>query len=145
MSSFILVQRRERFSWIRGGETKLEEDKAYSMLGIFDVSMPVLYGEGRNKAESWLRDEIRKLDYEHVEPAQPTKKELLEFLSFDQIGDRCLNIKPRHSKTCGWLLQSMAYMDWLNPDIFHENHGFFWIKKKPGSGKSTLTICFHGD
>jgi hypothetical protein len=34
----------ERFSWIGGRETKLEEDEAYSMLGIFEVSMPLVGG-----------------------------------------------------------------------------------------------------
>ncbi len=31
-------------------ETKCEEDKAYSLLGIVDISMPVIYGEGRENA-----------------------------------------------------------------------------------------------
>jgi hypothetical protein len=31
-------------------ETKREEDKAYSLLGIVDISMPVIYGEGRENA-----------------------------------------------------------------------------------------------
>jgi hypothetical protein len=40
----------ERISWVQIRETKREEDKAYSLLGIFDISMPVLYGEGKEKA-----------------------------------------------------------------------------------------------
>jgi hypothetical protein len=31
-------------------ETKREEDKAYSLLSIVDISMPVIYGEGRENA-----------------------------------------------------------------------------------------------
>jgi hypothetical protein len=27
-----------------------EEDKAYSLFGIFDIQTPFLYGEGRDKA-----------------------------------------------------------------------------------------------
>src|SRR5690348_13770920 len=50
-----------------------------------------------------------------------------------------MNIKPGHSKTCRWLLESTAYLDWLDPDKVPEHHGFFWIKGKPGCGKSTLT------
>ncbi|KAH7307936.1 hypothetical protein BKA65DRAFT_415276, partial [Rhexocercosporidium sp. MPI-PUGE-AT-0058] len=31
-------------------ETKREEEKAYSPLGIFDISMPVIYSEGMENA-----------------------------------------------------------------------------------------------
>jgi hypothetical protein len=48
----------ERLSWIERRRTKLEEDKAYSLLGIFDVSMPLIYGEGRERAFKRLRKEI---------------------------------------------------------------------------------------
>lgn len=40
----------ERISWAQIRETKREEDMAYSVLGIFDISMPVIYGEGKEKA-----------------------------------------------------------------------------------------------
>jgi len=150
----------ERFSWIERRQTKLEEDQAYSMLGIFDVSMPLIYGEGRNRAFKRLREEIYKPTDEHMEPspkrrkmdlhnpdvehsppqhAKIAKKVLLDFLRFDEIDDRFVNIKPGHSKTCRWLLKNTAYLDWLNPDKLPEHHGFFWIKGKPGCGKSTLT------
>jgi hypothetical protein len=48
----------ERLSWIERRQTKLEEDKAYSLLGIFDVSMPLIYSEGRERAFKRLRKEI---------------------------------------------------------------------------------------
>jgi hypothetical protein len=41
-------------------ETTHKEDKAYSLLGIFDVYMPLIYGEGRENAFKRLRDEIDK-------------------------------------------------------------------------------------
>ena len=50
----------ERFSWARYRETKRPEDKAYSLFGIFNVHMPLLYGEGREKAFVRLREEIDK-------------------------------------------------------------------------------------
>jgi hypothetical protein len=52
---------KERFSWVGDRETKRQEDKAYSLLGIFDISMPLLYGEGREKAFVRLREAIAKL------------------------------------------------------------------------------------
>lgn len=48
----------ERFSWAEHRETKRQEDKAYSLLGIFDIFMPLLYGEGREKALVRLRKAI---------------------------------------------------------------------------------------
>jgi hypothetical protein len=49
-----------RMSWAKHRETKRQEDKAYSLLGIFDIHMPLLYGEGREKAFMRLREEIDK-------------------------------------------------------------------------------------
>ncbi len=46
-------------SWAEGRKTKREEDIAYSLLGIFDIHMPLLYGEGRKKALTRQYREIR--------------------------------------------------------------------------------------
>ena len=46
-----------RMSWASGRETTRIEDRAYCLLGIFDVNMPLLYGEGR-KAFQRLQEEI---------------------------------------------------------------------------------------
>jgi hypothetical protein len=48
----------ERISWSENRETTRKEDIAYSLLGIFDVNMPLIYGEGREKAFGRLRAEI---------------------------------------------------------------------------------------
>jgi hypothetical protein len=50
----------ERMSWVETRETTRREDKAYSLLGIFDVHIPLIYGEGRDKALKRLREEIDK-------------------------------------------------------------------------------------
>ena len=50
----------ERMSWAAKRETKRKEDKAYSLLGIFDVYMPLMYGEGDN-AFSRLKEEVEKI------------------------------------------------------------------------------------
>jgi hypothetical protein len=49
----------ERMSWAASRETSRVEDHAYSLMGIFDVNMPLLYGEG-TKAFSRLQEEIAK-------------------------------------------------------------------------------------
>ena len=50
----------ERLSWAAKRKTTRKEDKAYSLLGIFDVYMPPIYGEGRESAFKRLREEIDK-------------------------------------------------------------------------------------
>lgn len=50
----------ERMLWTASRETTRQEDMAYSLLGIFDVNMPLIYGEGKEKALKRLREEIDK-------------------------------------------------------------------------------------
>jgi hypothetical protein len=51
----------DRMLWADKRETTREEDKAYSLLGIFDVHMPLIYGEGRDNALARLREEIGRV------------------------------------------------------------------------------------
>ena len=50
----------ERLSWAESRQTTREEDSAYSLLGIFKIYMPLIYGEGREIAFMRLRKEIDK-------------------------------------------------------------------------------------
>jgi hypothetical protein len=50
----------ERISWAASRETFRPEDKAYSLLGIFDVNISIIYSEGREKAMNRLREAIDK-------------------------------------------------------------------------------------
>jgi hypothetical protein len=50
----------ERLLWAEKRDTTREEDKAYSLLGVFNIQMPLLYGEGRENAFKRLREEIDK-------------------------------------------------------------------------------------
>src|SRR4051794_31733248 len=50
----------ERMSWAESRETKREEDAAYCLLGIFDIHMPLLYGEGRRRACNRLQKEFKE-------------------------------------------------------------------------------------
>ena len=47
-------------AWAEKRTTKKEEDKAYSLLGIFHVFMPLIYGEGTEHAYYRLNEEIKK-------------------------------------------------------------------------------------
>ncbi|KAK3343137.1 hypothetical protein B0H65DRAFT_409830, partial [Neurospora tetraspora] len=67
VSKDILLHRRslsdfaiaERMLWASSRETTRPEDKAYCLLGIFEVNMPLIYGEGDN-AFRRLQEEIIK-------------------------------------------------------------------------------------
>ncbi|KAN0091778.1 HET domain containing protein [Hyaloscypha variabilis] len=50
----------ERISWADNRETKRKEDKVYSLMGIFDTHMTLIYGEGREKAFRRLHNKIDK-------------------------------------------------------------------------------------
>lgn len=49
----------QRMTWAAGRQTTRKEDMAYCLLGIFEVNMPLLYGEG-GKAFLRLQEEILK-------------------------------------------------------------------------------------
>jgi len=49
-----------RMSWAANRVTTKPEDRAYSLMGLFDVNMPMIYGEGGTKAFLRLQEEIIK-------------------------------------------------------------------------------------
>ncbi|KAK0701555.1 heterokaryon incompatibility protein-domain-containing protein, partial [Apiosordaria backusii] len=50
----------DRMSWAANRETTRSEDVAYCLLGIFDVNMPMIYGEGENAFRRLQEEIIRK-------------------------------------------------------------------------------------
>jgi hypothetical protein len=52
---------KERILWAARRETTVEEDQAYSLLGIFDIHLPLIYGEGKKNAFRRFEEEIDKL------------------------------------------------------------------------------------
>ncbi|OCK75650.1 HET-domain-containing protein [Lepidopterella palustris CBS 459.81] len=50
----------ERMSWAKTRRTKRDENRAYSLLGIFDIHMPLIYGEGTTSALQRLQRKIDK-------------------------------------------------------------------------------------
>jgi len=57
----------KRFSWASHRYTTRPEDIAYCLLGLFDVNIPILYGEGGQKAFFRLQEElIRRYDDESI-------------------------------------------------------------------------------
>ncbi|KAK4205078.1 heterokaryon incompatibility protein-domain-containing protein [Triangularia verruculosa] len=54
----------ERMSWASRRQTTRSEDVAYSLMGIFNICMPVLYGEGGKKAFRRLQKEIMRVSFD---------------------------------------------------------------------------------
>lgn len=104
-----------RMSWAAARETTRTEDIAYSLLGIFGVNMPFLYGEGR-RAFTRLQEEIIKrhcgesifafdLDTESEEPLGVEPKIPSKMTSFKRfnIAGPLLALSPKDFKDCGRL------------------------------------------
>ena len=55
-----------KMSWASRRHTSRDEDAAYCLLGVFDVNMPLLYGEGRRAFLRLQLEIIRKSDDESI-------------------------------------------------------------------------------
>jgi hypothetical protein len=113
----------ERMSWAERRKTRREEDSAYSLLGIFDISMPLIYGEGRQRAKERLRKEIREHHSIHLPVAMSAS-----FNSHhEEHNARCLpNTRTK-------LLDEIT--TWANDK---EGKSIFWLSGMAGTGKSTI-------
>jgi Mrp family chromosome partitioning ATPase len=113
----------ERMQWAQGRNTKREEDAAYSLLGIFDVQMPLLYGEGRQKAIDRLRKEVKEYHSINLSIAVGAS-----FNSHNEEHNaRCL------PNTRTELLDEMTR--WANNE---NGKSIFWLSGMAGTGKSTI-------
>ena len=118
----------ERLRWIQHRQTKLEEDIAYSLLGIFDVYILPIYGEGPASAHARLLEEFHKM-----------QKCIQDLRLSDPRDD-----KKRIEDTKGGLLEGLY--DWIleNSDFQlwrdDQHSRLLWIKGDPGKGK-TMLLC----
>lgn len=83
----------QRMSWASRRSTTRPEDIAYCLLGLFNVNMPLLYGEGARKAFVRLQEEIMKQSDDQSIFAwnQPDRDErLIHGLLADSPGDFAL-------------------------------------------------------
>jgi hypothetical protein len=119
---------KERFSWIQSRETRIEEDKAYALLGIFDVEMPLCYKEGYACAFKRLQEEISRLnaclqDLRSTDPRDDKKR--IE----DTKGGLLLD------SYC-WILENPEFKRWRHS----QRSQLLWMKGDPGKGK-TMLLC----
>ncbi|KAK0638838.1 HET-R [Cercophora newfieldiana] len=118
----------ERMAWVQKRNTTRKEDKAYCLLGIFDVHMPLLYGEGEAGAFARLRDKISKdfhrlADLRSVDPR--LEKERIEAAKGGLVADT-------HRR----VLESLDLDQWRRlPESCR-----LWVRGDPGKGK-TMLLC----
>jgi hypothetical protein len=63
VSNFCIAK---RMAWASRRKTTRSEDLAYSLIGIFNVGMPILYGEGSIKDFRRLQTEIRQTSFDQT-------------------------------------------------------------------------------
>ncbi|KAF2030406.1 NACHT-domain-containing protein [Setomelanomma holmii] len=125
----------ERFRWRQNRHTKLKEDAAYSLSGIFDVDIAPVYGEGGEEAFRRLHDKIR----EQEECRQKREECLRDLYATDPRED-----KKRIEETKGglladsyrWALDNTTFQEWQRDT--HDR--LLWVKGNPGKGK-TMLLC----
>ncbi|KAK4496403.1 hypothetical protein PRZ48_012383 [Zasmidium cellare] len=118
----------ERFSWMERRKTTLEEDKVYALLGIFDVEVPITYGQGWSVARKLLDDAIAAQD---------------QIIRSLRVTNPCYD-KRRIEDTKGgllpdvyhWVLENDDFKQWRHGD----SHKVLWIRGDPGRGK-TMLMC----
>ena len=100
----------ERLSWAENRQTTRKEDKAYSLLGIFDVFMSLIYGEGEENAFRRLSKKINKpsKDLPKQQPSVQVGKEDQACIQHLRLTDP-RDDKKRIKETKGGLLKDSYY------------------------------------
>jgi len=120
----------ERMSWVGTRQTTHEEDMAYSLLGIFDVYMPLIYGEGKEHAMERLREIINK----HLKGLD---SDVLHHLPYT-VEAPFNSYAKQDSPTClpntrVGLLEEIY--NWVDSE---DERCIFWLNGLAGTGKSTI-------
>ncbi len=102
-----------RMSWASRRETSEEEDLAYCLLGLFDVNMPLIYGEGARKAFYRLQTEIMKI----------SDDESLFAWTSDQGGSGLLAAQPSYFADSGDIVEETLSGGTSRPPFSMTNKG----------------------
>ena len=100
----------ERMSWAAERETTRVEDEAYCLMGLFNVNMPTLYGEGR-KAFQRLQKEI-------MQRSPDTTLFAWDFWGWDQFSSSKLEYNAQLTDITALFARSPRDFKWSS-DIVH--------------------------
>ena len=118
----------ERLRWAANRVTKVKEDKAYALLGLCDVDIAPLYGEGEQEAFRRLDNEIEKLRtcIRDLRPTDPRKdKKRIEQTKGGLLVD-----------SYRWILDNETFQQWQK----ESESRLLWVKGDAGKGK-TMLLC----
>lgn len=125
----------ERFSWAVNRQTTEEEDGAYCLFGIFDVHLPLIYGEGKANALERLRSAAI---LKHKGRSHDQEEKLGKICSWLSAPDPSTNYhkahKQRQAETGLWLLDSACFTEWKVRAASR-----LWLYGIPGCGKTILS------
>jgi hypothetical protein len=145
MSEFDVAK---RFSWAANRQTTEEEDGAYCLFGIFGVHLPLIYGEGRERALRRLKKEIESSEDTSMDGTtnrtRSQEERLGKICSWLSAPDPSTNYhkahKQRQAETGVWLLEGEQFTRWKERAASR-----LWLYGIPGCGKTILssTIIEH--
>ncbi|RDX43480.1 hypothetical protein OH76DRAFT_1487856 [Lentinus brumalis] len=118
-----IVSVAQRMSWAAHRATTRPEDEAYCLMGIFDINMPPLYGEGRN-AFCRLQEEIMRKSIDTSLFAR--------------------SVRPWH-RTSGKIVASWPRDDHLEYDersLLAPGPARFFSSRGPLPSSSVFSLCF---
>ncbi|KAK5634087.1 hypothetical protein RRF57_009801 [Xylaria bambusicola] len=118
-----------RMSWAERRETTREEDQAYSLLGIFDVYMPLIYGEGKEHAFKRLREAINV--YSRGLDSMLQSLPCAVDASFNSYAKQDLSVCLPNTRV--GLLKEIY--NWVDSE---DERCIFWLNGLAGTGKSTI-------
>ncbi|KAH7359929.1 hypothetical protein BKA66DRAFT_562105 [Pyrenochaeta sp. MPI-SDFR-AT-0127] len=142
----------ERMTWAKNRLTTREEDEAYSLLGIFDVSMLPNYGEGKERALKRLQKKIHGSSRVAATalPQDDSQHNSIRNVLLSRIHrwlcapDPSVNyqkaLKQRQHDTGLWFLEGEQYANWKK-----DSASSLWLYGIPGCGKTILSSAILQD
>ena len=120
----------ERMRWAINRETTREEDHVYSLLGIFNVYMPLIYGEGGDHA----RQRMERLLKESKDSKAAKLSNMQHWLSAPDPSINYQRALKQRQHTGLWFLDGDTYASWKT-----ESASFLWLYGILGCGKTILS------
>ncbi|USP80732.1 hypothetical protein yc1106_08006 [Curvularia clavata] len=121
----------QRMLWAENRQTTRKEDQVYSLLGICNICMPLLYGEGEDRARRRMKNLLE-------ESEEIKARKLINIQHWLSAPDPSINyqkaLKQRQHNTGLWFLEGERYANWKFGGM-----SYLWLYGIPGCGKTILS------
>ncbi|KAG4431030.1 hypothetical protein IFR05_013488 [Cadophora sp. M221] len=124
LDNFMQASVARKMSWASKRKTKRVEDQAYCLLGIFNVNMPPLYGEGQKAFERLQLEILKSSDDESIFAWEPWDMAHGPLPTYTSL--RLLAMTPLAFQRCGPVMESTlaSSYDPERPPFSMTNKGF---------------------